>query len=330
MSSRLRKSLTIAVSAGISVLALAWCFQQVKWPALLAEIREVSWWVPWTACLLYLLGFVPRALRCRMMLSHMQPIKTILCWQVVVLGYAANNLLPLRLGELVRAYVMGRRAGVSKLSCLSLVGAERILDGLIIVGILGLSIVLLAARGLTVSDALVQQVFVFGGVLFTAASGVLLALSLFARRLNLSHYFLPRRSHALLRSVLEALDFLHTFRTAVGVLSLSVLVWFVEGFMFVLLLHALGIPHPWQVGYFSLALINLGILVPSAPGYIGVFQAFGIIAFSSLGLSESKGLAFSMILHLCQFLPVTVLGIGIFLLMGFHWSDVESVQKQRP
>lgn len=330
MSSRVRRTLTIAASTGISTLALGWCFRRVEWHVLLAEMREVSWWVPWVAALLYLVGFVPRACRWRVMLANIRPVDPVLCGQVVVLGYASNNLLPLRLGELVRAYLMWHRTGISRLSCLSSVGAERILDGLIIVWILGLSVVLLAVCGFSVSEDLVQHVLVFGGLLFTTASGVLLGLGLFSRGiLKLSGRFLPVRVHALFGKVLEALDFLRTFRTAVVVLGLSVLVWCVEGLMFVLILHALGTPRPWLIGYFSLAIINLGILVPSAPGYVGVFQAFGVIAFSSVGLSESKGLAFSVIVHLCQFLPITLVGILLFLMMGLDWSDVESMREPK-
>ena len=97
-------------------------------------------------------------------------------------------------------------------------------------------------------------------------------------------------------------------------MSLSILIWILEGFVFILGLYSVGLTNSILfVGFITLCVVNFGILIPSAPGYIGVFQAVFILVLTTFGVSESNSLAAAIIIHSCQFFPVTLMGFFLFL-----------------
>ena len=112
--------------AGLSVHRLPW--------AGLGEVRdalgEVNYWYLLPALALYFLGVWIRAIRWSALLRPVIAIGPRETFPIVIVGYMANNVLPLRTGELVRAYVLGRRYGVRKTTSLATIAIERLFDGL--------------------------------------------------------------------------------------------------------------------------------------------------------------------------------------------------------
>ena len=121
--------LLIALSILISVAALVWAIKGIEWKQLTNVLSGVSAWVPIAAALVYLLSFAPRAYRSIWMLEHavVQPFSPAHAGQAQVMGYAANNLLPLRLGEFVRVFALYKLVGLSRITGLASLLAERIL-----------------------------------------------------------------------------------------------------------------------------------------------------------------------------------------------------------
>jgi len=111
-----------------------------------------------------------------------------------------------------------------------------------------------------------------------------------------------------------ALSFMKTDINTLKIIGLSVLIWSLEGLVFVFGIKAIGINDSIiLMGIIALCIVNFGILVPSSPGYIGVFQAAVIIALSLFGISSADSLAAAIIIHSCQFFPITILGLIIIL-----------------
>ena len=80
----------------------------------------------------YMVSVLFRTFRWRVLLGHLAQVRAARLYPVVVVGYMANNLLPLRLGELVRSYYVGEREGLSKTSALATIMVERVLDALVL------------------------------------------------------------------------------------------------------------------------------------------------------------------------------------------------------
>ncbi len=316
----MKNKIGLILSLGISCIAIFWLIHKVNWQEFQQAVSQVNYYWLLFAALIYLLGFLPRGLRWQLMLSTIQKVTLSDSIQVVVLGYAANNLLPFRLGEIVRAYIMGKKNDISKITCLASIATERIIDGIVIVSLLGLSMISLTS---TIQQAeSLKQILLTGGLLFLSAVFCLILVLVFSERiLGVWKKLLGQVGLAQLEKVIQSLSFLRTKKILVQVLALSGVVWLLEGAMFVLILWVMGFENPVATGYFCLGIINLTILIPSAPGYVGVFQAASVFAFLALGYSESSGLAYGLIIHLAQYVPVTIIGILIFFRFGYGFSE---------
>ena len=314
----------------VSVAALAWAAKGIEWGKLGAVLSGIPLWVPLAAITIYLLSFIPRAYRSQWMLAGTcaTPPSLSQAGDAQVMGYAANNLLPLRLGEFVRVFALRKLAGVPGLTGFASLLAERILDGAIVVLILGASVAWFAAHGTNFGKTAVEPVLYTGIALFAGAGLGLFILALVNQWVvKLAERILPPRLHEAVGSILGALAFFRDSKRALGVIMLSTLVWLIEGAVFILIIASLGIENPWMPGLLMLSIVNLGVLLPSAPGYVGVFQACGILAFQVIGLPKEQGLAASLLVHACQFLPITALGI---ILASRHGWSLRSMSQSNP
>ena len=83
--------------------------------------------------LIYILGFLPRGFRSKIMLSHMVHVNFRSALYSVIVGYSFNSFLPFRIGEIVRAYYLKKKLNISVFSCFSSVALERIFDAIILI-----------------------------------------------------------------------------------------------------------------------------------------------------------------------------------------------------
>lgn len=304
----------------LSGVAIFWLIQKVDINEVAGAIKDVNYFFFILAGMIYLLGFLPRGLRWQLMLSTVKKVSVSDSTQTVVLGYAANNLLPLRLGEIVRAYVMGSKNGISKITCFGSIATERVLDGIAIVSLLGISMLSLTGRiqEMTVTN----QIFLIGGTIFLLLILILFIMAKFSEAiLRLWKSIIGNFGYDFLEKIINSLEFFRSKGLLFKVSLLSIIVWLIEGSMFVLILWVMGLENPVMMGYFCLGIINLSILLPSVPGYFGVYQAASVLAFLTLGYSESTGLAYGLIVHFAQYIPITLTGVVIFSRFGYAFGD---------
>ena len=261
---------------------------------------------------IYLATFLLRGFRWKMMLmnSTQLPIRDFI--GSVVVGYAGNNLLPVRGGEILRMEYFSRKSKVNRITTLSSILTERVLDGLVLVFIL--------VSVLVISSELTQFNWVKRIALFTSSIFVLAVIFLV-----LIKYFGIKLGDGLpdngriwiwirhgIHKISKALYFIQFDRTSLYVLGLSMGIWLLEGTVFVIGLLAFDLSvNPLIVGYFCLTMVNFGILIPSSPGYIGVYQAVTILALSLFSINKEIALSYGILVHLIQFLPVTLWGLII-------------------
>lgn len=224
-------------------------------------------------------------------------------------GYLLNNVLPFRLGEVGRAFLMGRKAHLDFWQVLSTILIERILD-------LALAAVLLLATLPYVVGAIWarQAALVAGGLMVAGLAFLYLlarnrqrVLDLFQRvgqRLPL----VARLGGAIVPSVMEGLAILTDswrFLRAVGLMLLG---WVIGIVQYTLLVRAFFPGGPLLWGVFTLGVAALGVAAPSSPGSVGVFEASIVGALSLFGQDASVALALAITLHLVQVLTTSVLG----------------------
>ncbi len=227
----------------------------------------------------------------------------------MMIGYMANNVLPLRAGEIVRVYVVARRWGRGFWLTLATLIVERVIDSLSIVLVLAALVLLVPVppifkRGAAVLVA-IDAVGVAVLVLLAAAPGagrrVLAAL---CRRW-------PRAEPRVLGvydTFARGVDGIRTPRHIAPLLFWNAVAWTIAAVAPWASLRAVNIDLPMLAGWTALAFVGLGVSVPSAPGYVGVFHWAAILAVSLFGVPRSDAIAFALVYHVAQFVPITLLG----------------------
>jgi hypothetical protein len=251
----------------------------------------------------FALNMAIRVLRWRRLLLGVKalPYKTVAT--VLLIGYAVNNVLPARIGELYRAHLAGRHFGFSRTTALASIMVERTMDGLLVVALL-----FVGQFFVPDSDA-VQLLTLIAGMIFIGFALFLTYLSRSKRQLKMQNW--PKFS-AKIRSFQDGVA---VFRdgSLLAVFSLSSCVWLLEALSVWCILNSIGI----SVGLGAMALITsvatLATLLPSSPAYIGTYQYAYVFAFGLLGLGATEAVAASTAAQVMLLGSATVVGLGLFI-----------------
>ena len=274
-------------------------------------------WVP-LAILAYLLGHVVRGARLRFLVRRETKLPLVTASNIVVVGYASNNVLPARLGELVRTGMLAERTGIPLTQALTVTFIERVMDGVAIL------FLLVAGTWATHPAGWIRDLAWFGTLVFGAALLVLALAAVFPRVLTslasrLSQPFGARwhdRSMGLATSIVNGVACLRDPKDALFIGASSVIVWVFESTMFLCVLPAFGLAPSFGMAMVAMSVTNLGILVPSTPGFIGPFHFFCSQALQAQGISPAVSLAYAVLVHLTFYAPATLWGAGAMLWYG--------------
>lgn len=309
-TSALRLAIPFAISAGLLVLVI----NSVRGDAgqLTAALGAADWRLIAPAVGLYFVGVWLRSARWGLLLPE-HAVKTSTLFRALVVGFTVNNLLPLRMGEVARAYLLARWCRIPYGTTVASLVVERVLDGLALAVLLLISLTLVpSAPGyLLVVGVLAAAGFLTGaGLLALAAwraSGITAVAGFVARRL-------PARFGALIEGLAanfaRSLALVHSPVRLARLLGLSLLAWCLElGLFFVLLLSfrlpAASYPLALLVG----SAANFATLVPSSPGYAGTFDGVLIKVLQDVaGIASGTAAAYDLVVHATLFLPVVILG----------------------
>jgi hypothetical protein len=320
----------------MTVVFLVLVFTNVDWQKMGAALRTANYLYVVPAFLLTFTGYLVRTVRWQIILAPTKRVSFASAFAVLMIGFTANNLLPARIGELVRAYALGRKEGLSKSLSLATIVVERVFDGVTIMG-------LLAALSLVYDLPSWGQVLARGGALVfgTAMVGILLLLVQEERTLRfleiLLRPFPARLGKAVQRIARFFIEGLHALRSGgslLRIVGLSLLVWSLESASYLMLIMGFHLPIEGvsriYAAVFLLTVINLGNIVPAAPGYAGSFEFFAIQALTTFngGVTNEMALALAAVSHSYQYVLVT--GFGLFFLwrLGLSLRSLQQVAQQ--
>jgi glycosyltransferase 2 family protein len=343
----------LIISLAFFALAIVDIRLDQVWQALL----DAEYWALIPALVLYFIGVWVRALRWRILLRPLLPKLTLRrTFEVEVIGYMANNVLPARIGELVRAYVLSLREGIRKTATLATILVERIFDGITMVGFAAAVILWVLLRdpdalqvgpthrlGTFISEMSVP--LIVATALFLGAIVAFLVVasspSLMQRLAAFFFRFLPgrleQRANRLLTSFIAGLQALRSLPSTLAVLGLSVVAWLFEaGMYYVIGTWGFGLTDdggrilPFYVYMLATAGVNLATLIPQGPGYIGVFEAVakGVLV-GAFGVAENPALSYVLVLHAALLIPVTLLGFFYMARESMSYSDLVKLEETR-
>jgi len=316
---------------GLSGLLLALFFFTLDVDRLFEALTDANYLYIVPAVCLYLVSLLFRTLRWQMLLRHMRHVSVARLYPVVVVGYMANNLLPMRLGELVRSYYVGEREGVSKTAALVTIFIERLFDALTL--LLLIAAIALFVPLMTLAEGFGEQSSVPWPILiavltlpFMGTFVLLLFLSRSPVRAQVISNALVRplpdrletRARLFIDMGLHGLAALRDARTIALLFALSAPIWLFEAGLFYLIAFSFHLDsvydNLWELAIAVVlvtAIANIGASIPAAPGGLGLFELVAretLVLLPLAAVDRTLAGAYVTVVHATLLLPMIVLG----------------------
>jgi uncharacterized protein (TIRG00374 family) len=296
---------------------------------------------------IYFLSLYARAFRWRFLLKPFISVRTNRLFPVVVVGYMANNVLPIRLGELARGYYLSTREPVKGSTALATIVIERVFDGLtlllfLVVGALFLPVSGLAERvsdsaGLPTAAVVLIVILPFVSV-FTLMIIAALYPRIFLTVTTWAAKKLPDRYEApvfkLIERFLAGFEGLHKPSRLATVFLLSWPVWIIEGIVYYVV--ALGFDIQSELDGVLLmvaamlvltSISNLATAIPSSQGSVGPFEFFAWLALDFVNVSSGVASAYALVLHAALLLPVIAVGFLYLASQGIGLGELTGSRR---
>jgi uncharacterized protein (TIRG00374 family) len=281
-----------------------------------------GWIIPGVA--VYFFGVWARTWRWDYLLRPMKRVPLRRLFPVVVIGYMGNNVYPARAGEVIRAYVLRQREGISVSASLATVVVERVFDGLVML------IFVFIGLPFTPMPVWLQWMVIAASVLFFGALAVFMVLAIKVEWAEAAYGWaidrvVPLRFRRPVRGFADRfMTGLHSLRSGRGVLMIfvtSIVIWLAETVKYWFVMHAFDFSVPFWVLMLMNGIVNLATTFPSAPGYVGTFDAPGIEILTIFGVERSLAASYTLVLHAALWLPITLLGFWYMGHESVTWGD---------
>jgi len=321
----------------ISLFFLYFALRGLNLSELWDAFKHANYWWLIPGIAVYFLAVWVRSWRWHYLLKPVKNIPTKTLFPVVTIGYMGNNIYPARAGEVLRAVILKKQEDVSISASLATIIVERIFDGVVMLAFVFLNLnELTKLTGDSGFVGSIQTVALYGTGVFVGALMFFIVAAMYPSKAKaisekMVVSLLPERFQEQTIKVIDhfmgGLESLSSPQEALMVFLTSTIIWLLETGKYWFLMHA----FPFNVSFFALMLmngiVNLATTIPSAPGYIGTFDAPGIAILKAYGVDKSIAAAYTLVLHAALWIPITLLGAYYFIRMGLSWTEDTDASK---
>ena len=280
---------------------LVWIFHDLDPRSLGRALRALRWWWLVPAVVADVFSYYCQGARWRILLRPLGRVTALQATRAIYAGLFTNEVLPLRVGEAVRSWLVAGQTGAPIARVIPSIAVERLFDGFWLTLAFALAAIAVPLPRELTRAADVTGVAVLAGIVL---------LAVVARR-GTPRVAAPggnrlRRLFAKFLAELHAMMLARGFLRA-ALISSGVLVFQALAFWLVMVACALPV-SPWQ-GAIALLIVHLGTALPNAPGNVGSYQLFSVLALSLFGIGKVEATAFSMVAFVALTAPLWVLGL---------------------
>jgi glycosyltransferase 2 family protein len=328
--------LRLVIGLALSAVCLYFVFRNIKFAEVEQALSTFRWPFLIVGVASLAVGYTARIYRWRMLLAACGPaVTTRACASPFLASIALNNVLPFRLGDVVRALVFPAALGVTRTAATATLVLERLVDLLTLLACLAVAASFFPAGAL---PAAVVDIVI---VVATLGSVALLCLVLFTGLIvRLVRWFADKLEHkappkivmavkaaADLAAALGSISQLHTIVAALGI---SFVAWAGELGLYLSLMHGIGMTFSLPGGLLLMSMATIATLVPSSPGYVGPYHLAAFTAAHLMGGSSSQAMTLAVLCHLGVWLPTTIAGaiVMVFNRNLFNAARTQTVRAE--
>jgi uncharacterized protein (TIRG00374 family) len=316
------------ISAGILYLV----FRRIDLRLLLENLQKADY--VYLAPIVVII-FITMALRAIRWGYFLRPIKRIgfhSLFEGIIISFMANNVLPARMGEFVRPYIIGRSERISKSASFATVVVERLFDGLTVLGLLAVALIFIQFPP---GNIPFKTGLLIGGYITIAICILALAILVIAKIrpewfLHIISLVRPlsatlaKSGASGIRSFKEGLLCVESARIMIITIIYSLLIWAVFAYSIYLIGLSFGLKLSFSAVVIVLLAVCLAVMIPATPGYIGPYHAAVAYALVLYNIPLEKALSLSIVFHAVNYLPITLVG---FLYLGRHHLTLRKIRE---
>jgi uncharacterized protein (TIRG00374 family) len=312
-----RIDLKFWLGIAVSIFFMALLFRKIDFNQLWAALVTVDYRYILLAVVCTFVSYFLRAVRWHYLLISEKRIPLSSLYPATIIGYMANNVLPARLGEFVRAYVLAQREGLQTPTVFASLVIDRLFDGFTVMLILLFTLLTLRLpQGLSEAETVLKTGGVVTFVLYAAVVAFLFLLKRQTMRtltwtgvlLKPFPQRLTDRIIPLLGSFISGIRLSSKGGHIAAILLSSLAVWLFCIIPVDMVLQGFGIHLPITASMFILVLLVFAVMVPASPGFIGTYHYACFKGLSAFGVPESTAVSIALVLHGNAFFPVIVAG----------------------
>lgn len=323
-----RGSIALVITVGL----LWWAFKDVSWSELWQHVRESDPVLMFAGVVVANLVFPLRAFRWRPILDPVAPnLPYGPLWRATAIGFMANSVLPSgRAGEIVRPFMLVRETQIPFSAAFASLVVDRVFDALCV-----LLLILVALLDPSMPDGISYDAFLGTTVLVIVGLTVALyaivffpdflirLFEAFARRVAPKF---EERGRDMLRSFAAGLGVLRQPRRFAVVFLWAMAMWLVQPLGFWLGFKAIGIDVSFMAALLVQGIIVFAVVVPSTPGFFGLFEAGAKTGLAIYGVHENLALAWGLTFHILSLIPIVVIGLYYLARSGVKLSDLKQIR----
>jgi len=317
------KNFLILLGTLLSIVLLVIVFRDLDWYVFFTTLKTVQLPLLFLAATIIALNVVLRSLRW-LLVSRLPLAKYKYFWQAANIGYLGNIIYPMRAGEVLRIVAIHHFAPLEIGRAVTSSVIDRILD-MIIVGIF--SLLVFWFHGHRIDPNIGRSVV---GI-FIIAAIVLTLLAIFADYLHglIQRFIAQEEWQRILQNwLLHALEGIQAFRhtnNILIVLFLTIVIFLLDYFWMWQIMSAFGWDLSFEAGLTVGVFLLLGSSLPSAPGYIGIYQAACVLALGLYGIDKTSAVAYSIVLQLLNFAVIGIQGMLVIVLYSFNFAQERQI-----
>ncbi|MGE5595627.1 MAG: lysylphosphatidylglycerol synthase transmembrane domain-containing protein [Hyphomicrobiales bacterium] len=288
-------------------------------------LEEANYWYLFPAGIVLFLAICARCVRWSVLMRPVAPMSPVQLFPYAIIGYMANNLLPARAGEVVRAYILGEREGVTRMGTFGTIAVERLFDGCTLVLLL-----LISGSIVGFDNGKLQAIAIVSTILFIVALTAFYLLTLSQERATrvmhrlaklLPERLEPQAEH-IADELVKSFRSVHDARSLGLVVLFSIIAWTVEGSAYAII--GLGFDLHVSFAHYLLLLSasNLAIIIPTFFGGTGPFEWATRLVLTSAGVAAARASAYAVVAHAFVLVPTTILWLLIFWSFGLSFRRV--------
>ena len=310
-----RHFLKLAVGLAIGAVFFYLAVRGIDLEQTLAAFAQADYLLVGLSAVTMMAAHLLRAVRWRFLLAPVKMLSTRSLFSALLIGYAANSFVPAHLGEFLRAFVVGKKHGISASAALGSIVVERSVDVLSLITIMALVLIVHPfPEWITTGGAvMLAGALLLGATLIACKRFESQAVAFIRTLIRPLPERIGRRLEALTVNFLGGIVPLKSSSHYAAAAALSIAIWLCYAAVNYICLAAfklVGAYHlAWYVGLVVLVFTTISVVIPSTPGYVGTFHYLCQVALVIFGVSPSEALSFAVIVHLVGVVPVSVAGL---------------------